>query len=347
MDEPQSSSLRAASDPAVQQQQHSAAQHENKPKCKGGVYPLHAKEFEELFSTTDISDLIVENVTHWKKDDWPFYHEFVTVKTAPRALTSTDSLPILDTAVGTRFDWSSVAEHGLLFRIDRGQRAQDPDHQYESRFDRSPLDLVEIMLPNLLVPDGVHNVFPVEVAPELLDELDESCPLTEVLRPRTITCHINLEWKHPDHFPIMTLDRLRDGDPRATTYDDPNSLRVRDFIYFLRKHADHSEFYSLGEWNCWGLASSLMRFVKHYNLDYNFENLAFPGDSLPLRDRDWKIATKNNKKVLATPLRMKIRSKGQLSNPGSFLKIMEGDHWTDGQALIDEKIWNGSVSSSN
>ncbi|KAF8311837.1 hypothetical protein DL93DRAFT_1362459 [Clavulina sp. PMI_390] len=341
--DPNPSSAHPASDSRLQQQhQHGSDQHKNKPKCKGGFEPLSVEDFDRLFTSTELSDLIVENVTHWKKDSWPLYHEFVTIKTAPRALTSTSSLPVLNSTSGTQFDWSSVADYGLIFRIDRDQRAPDGSDQYDSILHRHPRDLVEIMVPNALVPDGVHNIFEIGPSDERLFEgIDEYSPLRDTLRPRTITCHINLRWK--GHFPFIVLDRLRGGDPRATPHDDPNSLRVRDFIYFLKKHIEHSNFYSITEWNCWGLASSLIRFIQHYRLDYNFDSLAFPGDSLPLHNSDWKVTKKNGKNVLATPLRMRFRAKGLLSNPGSFLATWEDEFWTDKQAMIDDKILNSQL----
>ena len=67
---------------------------------------------------TNIADFAVENVTHWKVDHAPFYHEFITIKTVPAQVTShwQTQLPQLKTENGTKpFNWELTVTRGLTF----------------------------------------------------------------------------------------------------------------------------------------------------------------------------------------------------------------------------------------
>lgn len=256
------------------------------------MYPLTISEFEELASAINIADFTVENVTHWKQDHRLFYHEFITVKTVPAQVISDTSLPQLKTKDVTRpFNWESTATRGLTFRIDRGQRARSYAPRDVLSTERAPVDLVEIMQPDVLpAPDGIHNVFD---GHEL---------------------HIGLNWDR--FFPLLTFDRMDKEDRELAFRYDPYSLRVRDFVYFLRCHKKHATSYTLFEWNCWGLASSLIRFISAFRLARDFCSLGFPGDRLPLTPQEWPRSKKSFK--LDVTLRMKLRQKGLRNAASSF-----------------------------
>lgn len=278
------------------------------------MYPFTIPEFEEIASKTNIANLAVENVTHWKEDHAPFYHEFITVKTAPAQVTSETPLPQLRTGNTARpFNWDLTATQGLTFRIDRGQRARNHKPQHVLSLERDPVDLVEIMQPDVLpAPDGIHNVF----------EGHEF--------------HIGLNWT--PFFPIISLDRV---DREPASYNDLYSLRVRDFVYFLKRHKEHAKVYTLFEWNCWGLASSLIRFTWRYRLARDFCAVTFPGDRLPLTDAEWPKSKKLLK--LFVPRRMRVRQKGRRSAPSSYEAAWRADYDSEGGAFLDQFVFGPMV----
>lgn len=212
-------------------------------------------EFEHLATTSGITDLIVQNVTHWKQgpDSLPFYHEFITVKTAPWPQVALSSAELSRDSTRT-FDWSSLAIHGLAFRIDRGQlpthqSPNSPSQQLDPRAHLVPIDLIEIIHPALFAPDRTDR------------------------RARNSRIRFDL----PPYVPLLAFDRNGSQD---TQEDDRCALRVRDFIFSLYQHSEHAMVYTAHEWNTWELAPSVIRFLLRYRLVWVFNVLLF-SDQFP------------------------------------------------------------------
>ncbi|KAF8314518.1 hypothetical protein DL93DRAFT_2136878 [Clavulina sp. PMI_390] len=248
----------------VEPQMHYTGRGTNMPKCLDGVSPFTVAEFEHLAIVTAIGDLVVENITHWKhgpdySPGLPFYHEFITIKTVPAGHHSSVALPPpaeLSRDPTRVFDWSSIVTRGLSFRIDRGQLPRSSSNGGPSKATTHaslnesahliPIDLVEIMHPDVLDPRNGEARVP--------------------------TTHVRLQWR--PYAPLLSFNR-RNAD--SSLRDDPCALRVRDLIFFLKRHAEQSMVYAAHEWNTWELAPALIRFLLRYRLVWAFDAIPFIG----------------------------------------------------------------------